>query len=45
MSQSGVPSQVRLLDEVGRCGEEEDHLERAVEHGVQYVELYHQSHI
>ncbi len=45
MCQSSVPSQARPLDEVGRCGEEEDHLERAVEHGVQYAKLYHQSHI
>ncbi len=45
MCQSSVPSQARPLDEVGRCGEEEDHLERTVEHGVQYAELYHQSHI
>ncbi len=29
MCQSGVPNQARPLYEIGRCGEEEDHLERA----------------
>ena len=32
--QSSLPSSARPLDEVGGRGEEENHMERAVEHGV-----------